>query len=118
MNAQDALETFLQHVLTSKKDRYIGFISKPKNHAKFLNSIYHELEEILDSTKKVDHLNERTLAMKGYKFEPNNIFGEPIDSLGEACKVLNDSFLVVSEDGKFAIYGPETFFDSRAYYAV
>jgi len=104
--------------LIDKKKRYLGFISKPKTRNKFLRSIYHDLESCLDSTKQVDSFSTTVQLLPGFKFEPENIYGQPISSLGEICTSFDESFLVVSNDGKFAIHGPETHIDSRAFYAV
>lgn len=118
MEAEQALETFLSRALINKKDRYIGFISKPETRKKFLDAIYHELESNLYSSKKVTELLEKELMISGYKFEPPDNFGEPINTLKEIISSDDESFLVESLNGKYAIYGPETFIDSRAYYVV
>lgn len=118
MEARDALEEFLRHSLGNKVERYLGFISKSKNQHKFLNSIYHELAEDLGPSKRVGKLTDCAMSMKGYKFSPSSNFGEAVESLSGAYDTHEDSFLIVSENGKFAIHGPETFIDSRAYYAV
>ena len=118
MEAQRALESFLNSALVDRKKRYLGFISKPKTRGKFLRSIYHDLENCLDNTKQVESFPASVLSLPGFKFEPEKIYGQPISSLGEVCNSFDESFLVVSKDGKFAIHGPETYIDSRAFYAV
>jgi len=118
MTAEQALKSFLNKALIRKKERYIGFILKPKTQGKFLNLIYHELENDLDESKKINQLNEKVLAKSGYKFMPPNIFGEQIMAIKEAYTSSDESFLIVSSDGKHAIYGPETYIDSRAFYNV
>ncbi len=118
MEAQQALESFLSSALRDKKKRYLGFISKPKTQNKFLRSINHDLESCLDATKQVESFPAPVLSLRGFKFESEKIYGHPIPSLGEVCNSFDESFLVVSSDGKFAIHGPETYIDSRAFYAV
>ncbi len=118
MEAEQALKIFLDSALSSKKERYVGFVSKKKTRSKFLSAIYHELEGNLDASKKVTALPEHALAMPGYKFEPPNSFGEPITTLDAICNTSDESFLVVSVDGKYGVHGPETFIDSRAFYAI
>lgn len=36
----------------------------------------------------------------------------------EAVETLQESFLAISIDGKYAVSGPETYIDSRTYYAA
>ncbi len=117
MIAADALKVFLNTALLNKKERYLGFISKSKNRNKFLDTIYHELEGDLDSSYKSKSLPANAWELPGLLFEPPNTFGEPILSLKDADSNLTDAFLVISVDGKYAIHGPETFIDSRAYYS-
>lgn len=118
MNKNQALAFFLENALVTKKERYLGFAAKLKTRRKFLNSIRHELEECLDTSKRVRSLSKDILASPGYLFEPDNNFGEEILCLGDACDSQNESFLVVSADGRHAIHGPETLIDSRAFYIL
>jgi hypothetical protein len=118
MEATEALASFFGWALTKKKERLIGFISKPKTRPKFLGMIYHELEDCLNSGKKVESLSARVLSMPCYKFEPRDVFGQPVKSLRNALSNCEDSFLLISSDGKYAIYGPETFIDGRSFYAL
>ena len=118
MEAHEALKFFLENVLCDKKERYLGFISKPKSRKKFLNTIYHELEGTLDSSKKQYVLSNEILCKPAFVFEPPMTYGERVSSLKRACDVFEESFLAISEDGMFGIYGPETFIDSRAFYAA
>lgn len=118
MEAKEALERFLMKALFKKKERLLGFVSKPKTQPKFLNLIYHELDESLDDSFQVKSLDEEVLSMPGYKFEPPNNFGESISQMAEACDSFSDSYLVVSIDGNYAIYGPEHMIDERRFYAI
>lgn len=118
MTPENALKTFLSKVLSHKKERLIGFISRPKTQQKFLNTIHHELESCLDSSMRVDSLPVKALQSKCYVFEPLNTFGKPFNSLQEAVETLQESFLAISIDGKYAVFGPETYIDSRTYYAA
>ena len=119
MDAQEALETFLSRALVrSKRARVLGFIAKPKSRAKFLDAIYHDLENYLDRAKQVDSLPKSVVSMPGYKYQPPEIFGQPIPNLSEFYYGLDESYLVVTIDGKYGIHGPETYSDSRAFYAT
>jgi hypothetical protein len=118
MDATEALIIFLNKALIIKKDRLIGFLTKQKNHDKFLNTIYHELEHYLNPSLKVSAFPEKVLRSKGYLYEPQSTIGETINSLQEIVDSSMDSFLVISQDGNYAIHGPETLIDSRAYYVI
>ena len=118
MDAKQAIETFLAKALKNKKERYLGFVSKPKTQRKFLDSIYHDLQDVLDDKKKIDSLPKHVLSMSGYKFQPPNHFGEPISSISEICDSFDESFLVVTSDGRYGIHGPESYIDKRAFYAI
>ncbi len=118
MDANEALIIFLNKALIIKKERLLGFLNKSKNHNKFLNTIYHELEQCLNPSFIIESLPEKILLSKGYLYEPNCGAGEMISSLQEIAESSMDSFLAISQDGKYAIHGPETFIDSRTYYAI
>ena len=118
MEVQLALEFFLKNTLIAKKERVIGFIAKAKNHGKFLNLIHHELSELFDKSKIIKTLPESVLSMSGYLFNPPNKFGASVSTIGEAIDEFDTSFLLISSDGRFAVYGPETFVDERVLYAV
>ena len=117
MEPREALIAFLTSTLTkSKRDRYVGFASKHKTETKFLSAIYHDLENCFDQTKRVTSFKQPVLELPGYRFAPSNVFGEPMASIGEVCNGWDESFLVVSVDGRYGIHGPETVIDSRAFY--
>ncbi len=119
MDATEALKTFLFNALVkTRRQRLINFAAKPKTQSKFLDAIYHDLEDCFDNSKRVDALPDSVVSMPGYKFQPPESFGHPIASLGDYYRGSAESYLVVTIDGKFGIYGPETFIDSRAFYAI
>jgi hypothetical protein len=118
LEVTEALESSFSWALIKKKERVIGVISKPKTRPKFLAMIYHELEDCLNSGKKVESLSARALSMPCYEFEPLGVFGRAVNSPGDALSNCDDPFLLVSSDGKYAIYGPETFMDGRSFYAL
>ncbi len=118
MSAETALRRFLAGALARKRDRYLGFIEKPKTRAKFLNAIHHELEMDLDRSKTIAALPPGRNPIPGYHFAPPDEFGIPVEDLREVCRSAEDSFLAVSEDGQFGVHGPETLADSRAIYRV
>jgi len=67
---------------------------------------------------KTESLSVTAMQSKCYLFEPPNTFGKPLNSLLEADETLQESFLIISIDGKYAIHGPETYIDSRSYYVA
>ncbi len=116
MESMESLGVFLKIYLSNKRSRYLGFIAKPKSQKKFLDTIYHELEGSLNSSMKVKELPSAVLEDGGFLFSPPNTFGEPVSALKEGLRNNDESFLLISRDGKHGIHGPETFIDSRAYY--
>lgn len=118
MDAQEALSIFLSNVLAHKQDRYLGFISKPKTRNKFLHSIYHELEAVLDKSKKKSTFPEDILTKPAFIFKPPDKFGESVPTLKEAFGAFDESFLAITQDGMYGVHGPETFIDSRTFYAA
>lgn len=118
--AQAALRFFLSHVaLPDKRKRYLDLISRPNSRRKFLNTVYHELELHLNTAMRVESLSPRMLRMSGYRFQPyDDVFGDPVGTLASVVASFDESFLVVSADGKVGIHGPESFIDKRAYYIV
>lgn len=118
MEAQTALRTFLEGVLIRRSERYIGFINKPKARKKFLAAFHHTLESDLDSSKSIKNLPVGSESIPGYWFAPPDEFGVPVADIREYVDSIEDSFLVVSANGKFGILSPETFIDSRRIYRV
>ncbi len=118
VDAESALKSFLGTALRRRKKRYLGFIEKPKTRGKFLDAIYHVLEEDLDSDKRIEKLPQGSVPISGYRFAPPNEFGIPVDDLREVCSSSDDSFLVISSDGQFGVHGPESYIDSRSIYNV
>jgi hypothetical protein len=118
LNAQVALRTFLAGALIRRRDRYLGFVAKRKNHVKFLGTIYHELERDLDKARQIAAFPAGDVPIPGYRFAPPEEFGAPVGDIREVCASSEDSFLVVSEDGQYGVHGPETYIDDRAIYHV
>lgn len=115
-----ALECFLsQVVLPDKRARYIDLASRPNSRRKFLNAMHHELEVHLDPAKRVDALSPALLHSPGFRFSPyDDCFGDEVDTLANVVSSHDESFLVVSTDGRVGIHGPESFVDRRAFYTV
>lgn len=117
-DAHSALENFLRHALIRKRDRYLGFIGKPKARAKFLDAIYHDLERDLDKSKQVQGLPAGAGSIPGFLFAPPKEFGTSVVDIRQILDSVDEGFLVVSEDGQYGIHGPEAMIDSRAIYRV
>lgn len=119
VEAEKALRFFLRHVaLPAKRARYLDLISRPSSRRKFLDMLYHKLECNLDPSKSVKKLSPEALSMPGYRFGYCDMFGEPVDLLAAVCASDDESFLVVSIDGKFGIHGSESYIDDRTFYVA
>ena len=117
MEAQAALQTFLSGALLRKRDRYLGFVAKPKTRSRFLRTIDHDLERELDGALRIAHLPvDRPI--KGFRFAPPDEFGSPVSDLRQLLQSCDDSFLAVSEDGQYGVLSPETYIDDRAVYRL
>lgn len=118
--SEAALRFFLNHVVRAgKRARYLDLIARSTSRRKFLDTLYHELESHLDTAKRIDVLSPEMLRMSGFRFQPGgDRFGEPVDSLANVVSSFDESFLMVSTDGRVGIHGPESCVNRRAYYAV
>lgn len=116
MDATDALVTFLRRALTNRVERYVEFASKPKTQKKFLEALCHELEGALDADAAIASLPNDALNLPGYLYAPPREFGIPIPSLREVADSHDDSCLAISQDGRAAVYCPETYVDSRLHF--
>ena len=115
MEPLTALELFLSHALLQRSNRYISFVQKSKSRSKFLDTIYHKLEEDLDPKYFVDSLPVDILSSPGYLFEPPQMFGSKIVNLSDIANSHAESCLAISASGLSGIYCPETYIDSRKY---
>ena len=118
MNADEALEKFLKGALTRRKERYLGFISRSKSQKKFLETIYHILESDFDEEKSITQLPSVDKPIAGYRFAPPDEFGIPVPDIRDYVETVEDSFLVISQNGSLGIHSPETFIDERAIYRI
>lgn len=116
VDATDALTTFLRRALAERVDRYVEFASKPKTRQKFLESLCHDLEASLNTDAAVSALPAAALDLPAYLFAPPRDFGVEIASMREIAESHDDSCLVVSQDGRAALYCPETYVDSRLHF--
>jgi hypothetical protein len=108
-----ALQQFLERALCHHKERYLDFITRPKARNKFLQSLYHELEDCFDASRSVKSLPAVALDSPALQYQPPKDFGVPLASLREALESEDDSFLAITLDGTAGIFQPETFRDSR-----
>ncbi|MEM7227116.1 MAG: hypothetical protein AAF495_29380 [Pseudomonadota bacterium] len=118
MDAVTALQTFLAGALAWKHERYIGFVAKPKTQTKFLREIYHGLDSDLDDAKAIPKLPASRGPLAGYRYAPPDEFGTPVADIRKECDSIDDSVLIVSSDGRFGIYTPESDCDGRRIFRV
>jgi hypothetical protein len=116
VDATEALTTFLRRALAERVDRYVEFASKPKTQKKFLEALCHDLEASLDRDAAVSSLPPAALDLPAFLYSPPRDFGVPVASLREIAESHDDSCLVVSQDGRAALYCPETYVDSRLHF--
>lgn len=117
--AEVALRFFLSHVaLPDKRARYLDLIGRPTSRRKFLRTVYHELESHFEPAKRIAALSTTMLRLPGFWFQLGVTFGEPVNALADIISSQEESFLVVSADGRVGIHGPESYIDRRGYYVV
>lgn len=116
--SQTALITFLQKALKKKRSRVIGFATSKHTKKKFLDLIYHELEDLLGEDKAITELPEKVLRSPVYVFEPPDTFGHKAPSMRDVYDSSDDSWLAVTEDGVYAVHSPETRLDDRTIYQI
>ena len=107
MDARGALIELLSRTLAHRRDRYIEFASNPKTQNKFLKEFYHRLAECFDTRKVVSELPADAWRSPAYTFKPPSTFGTRSESLRAAHQDADEAFLLVTDDGRFAIHMPE-----------
>jgi|ERR1043166_1594156 hypothetical protein len=118
MDARTALIKLLSSTLVHRRDRYVELASKPKTQNKFLNEFYHRLAECFDRRKVVSELPEDAWRSPAYVFEPPSTFGTRKESLRRAHQDAREAYLLVTEDGRFAVHMPEDRVDDTLFLRV
>ncbi len=119
--AMAALQFFLSHVvLPRKRERYLALIAHPQSRHKFLSTFHHKLFFDLDPAKRIEALTAKQIQLPGYFFSPYNhdCLGDAVDTLHEILSTDKESFLLITSDGTFGVYGPEDYINDREYYAA
>lgn len=57
------------------------------------------------------------LRLPGFWFKPGAAFREPVNALGDVVSSQEESFLVISTDGRVGIHGPESI-GGRGFYVA
>ena len=116
MKAEEALARFIKKVMLKRwRDRYLQMVRKKRGQQRFLDDLWHEMEDRLDPEKSVKRLPETVWAMEAYSFSGDE-FGIEEDSMKDAFESLIDGALIIDREGKYGIHKPEEFVDKIKYY--
>lgn len=122
MDAHQAFVAFVNHaILKDRRDRYLTLASTPKGRSRILDDFWHNLESALDpDCRRASAFDESTWQKTAYLFDAGSgMFGEFCSSM-RAAKNQSDTFggwLIVSTDGRHAIFMPEEVIDETIYFA-
>lgn len=118
MNISSGLEHFVSKALTkSKRERFIGFLSNAKGHAKFSKALDHDFEKSLDPVKFASKFSSKELEQAGDLYCSNGVTNNNDDSMvnlyGKApCQ---GDWMLLNKPGTIAIYRPEGRIDGELY---
>ena len=113
MLPRDVVSMFLKGSLHSRwRDRYVGFVAKPKTEAKLLRALPHDLMSCFDQRAIVTELADSAWNSPALSFSTEG-FGLHESSLRSAHARCGDSVLVVTCDGKYEFHREEDLHDSE-----
>ncbi len=118
MIISNGLQKFVNRaIMKSKRERFLGFLSKSKNHAKFAKALDHELIAIMDKSLFREPIDINASKEVGYLYCSNGVSSDretPIAELyGKAP--WEGGWLIVNSTGNFAIYRPEGKIDDEVF---
>ena len=115
MNNVEAVKRFITGVLEKNRAaRLCALVSTSKGERKFLRELSHGIEAPAARSDRMTSLRMCD-SMPCYLYWEREGFGAAKASVGEAYNVLSveDSWLIVSQDGTFGIYRPEARWDDE-----
>ncbi len=119
MPAREVIVAFLSRALESRwRDRFVGFVSRPKTQGKFLDALHHNLFGRFDSRVIVSSLPDSAWASPAYSFSTAGGFGVVESSMRDAHARCDDAILVVTRDGACGYYREEDLIDSEVLISV
>ncbi len=118
MNITDGLKYFVSSALVkSKRERFVGFLSNTKGHKKFLGSLDHDLEKLLDSSKIVSDISKIDMEQQGDLYCSNGVANNSDLSMVNLYDKApwEGGWLLINKQGSLAIYRPEGRIDDEIY---
>ncbi len=118
MNITDGLKYFIGSALVkSKRERFIGFLSNAKSHKKFLASLDHDLEKLLDCSKIVFDISMIDMEEQGDLYCSNGVSNDSDSSMENLYDKApwEGGWLLINKQGSSAIYRPEGRIDDEIY---
>ncbi len=113
MKPPDVVAMFLKGTLSNRwRDRYVGFVAKPKTEEKLLQSLYHDLMACFDQRAIVAKLPESAWDSPALSFSSDG-FGRSETSLRDAHERCADAVLVVTCDGRYGFHREEDLYDTE-----
>ena len=119
MDARDALCQFLRGTIErSRVDRFIGFASQPRSEAKCLKELHGAFRERVASAALVTSLPEGVWNQPAFSFSLERGFGVAEPSMRARHQEYDDGILVISRDGRFGYFRPESWADGEVLVAA
>ena len=116
MNSVAALEKFIDKVVKPPRSkRFQELITSSKGQKKFLYELSHGIEDHIRDDVQTEEGFSSFRILPCYVYAGNVGFGIPKASVEEAYELLSvdDSWLIVTQAGSFAIYRPEFPWDAE-----
>ena len=121
MDAKSAFLVFVDGALAPDKGRRLAALAESrKGQKKILAGLYHEFDIALRSSCIKESAREGMQPKPCFVFHSSKDFGEPCDSVSEACDnlALDDGWLVLLQDGSAGIVRPEGRLDDEKVVAI
>lgn len=119
MVPEKALVHFLSKALMKRwKDRYISLVQTKHGKQKFLEDLWHQIEDRFDLAKSVPDFNRNVWGSPAFSFSQNNGFGQIEESMQAAFDTVGDGSLIIDKEGKYGIYLPEDKAEKVKYFCV
>ncbi|MCW1924184.1 hypothetical protein OKA05_16580 [Luteolibacter arcticus] len=116
MNATEALDNFLRHVLDPRKaERYCDLIQRPKGQKRFLADLYHTVGDCFREDLPNNTLSAVQRSQPGFSFSEVRGFGILEHSIEAAYDALmpDTGWLLIDTRGGVGIYQPEDMIDDQ-----
>jgi hypothetical protein len=118
MNISRGLEHFINEALVkNKRDRFVGFLSTTKGHAKFSKSLDHDFVSYLNKSKFTFKFSASVLEQTGDIYCSSGFTNNSEDSMANLYGKApwEGGWLLLNKSGSIAIYRPEGRIDDELY---